>query len=83
MEQRQRTPIPRSILWSVMISYIASIAIGASSLLYANYVDRQSNQKWCSVLVPLDTPYTQAPPQSELGRKIAQAMHQLKIDFGC
>lgn len=78
-----RAPIPRRILWSLVVSYVVSIALGVNALLYANHVDNQSNHNWCEVIDPLNIAYTQAPPQTELGRQIAIAFRHLKDEFGC
>lgn len=83
MDDKSRVPIPRSVLYSVVLSYICSIAITAGALVYMRHVDNESNSQWCSLVVTLDDTYTQNPPASEVGRKIAQSMHNLRSNFKC
>lgn len=69
------------------------VAIGAG-YFYTNHVDRkraayeksariEADRRWCSVLTTLDSAYQSKMPTTELGRQIADAMHNLTIEFGC
>lgn len=75
--------ISKGALRGLIFAYISIIAVVVASILYTQSVDRQSNQKWCEVLVPLDDAYSTSPPTTELGQKVARAMHDLRINFGC
>lgn len=77
------TPIPKGMLYSVIMSYVCAIAITAGALVYMRHVDNESNRQWCSLVVTLDDTYLQNPPTTEVGKKVAQSMHNLRINFGC
>jgi hypothetical protein len=69
---------------------LAFVAVMAMGVMYVRHVDREAEQRereadrrWCELLVTMDDAYGSTPPQTELGRRIATAMHQLRTDFGC
>ena len=49
--------------------------------------DRLSDRQWCDLLRTLDTAYNNPQPNqqptTELGRRIAQAIHDLRNRFSC
>lgn len=74
---------PRRLLWGLIIAYITAGLIGVSSILYANYAIMESNNKWCEVLAPLDEAYRSAPIQTDVGRRVAAAIHNRYVEYGC
>lgn len=73
----------RRIIYAVLAAYL-SIVIGAGvTLWYANYINRDSNQRWCDLLSTLDSAYSSTPPTTELGRRVAQSIDNLRRDFEC
>jgi hypothetical protein len=47
--------------------------------------ERKADQRWCKLLIPLDDSY-QANPNvqaSELGRRVAAAIHEIRLETGC
>jgi hypothetical protein len=72
----------RRILWAVLVSYVAVIVVAVLCIWYANYVNDQSNQKWCELLVTLDNPI---PPDSSNPRSVDAAIkfHRLRVNLGC
>lgn len=82
-------PIPR---WYALMSMFIGVAVSLGiTLWYITVVDRQSDRdneandrKWCTLLVELDDAYSAGPrPTTEVGRRVADAIHQLRIDLGC
>lgn len=47
--------------------------------------ERKADQRWCKLLVPLDDSYKSNPnvQASELGRRVAAAIHDIRIETGC
>ena len=45
--------------------------------------EREADQRWCALLTTLDDAYSTIPPTSELGRKVANAIHALRTDLNC
>ena len=70
-------------LYGLILLFFTVIAVGINSIWYANHVQRQNNQKWCSLVSTMDDAYRQQPPTSPTGRKIAADMHALRREFGC
>lgn len=83
-----RRPAP---LWYVLVAVLASsLLVSVAGIGYTNYVDgqreraeREQDRKWCALLVDLDGAYASATPQTELGKRIAAAIHELRVGFGC
>lgn len=76
----------------ILLMFLAIILLGVNTVVYANHVGQKSdrhaeqlNQKtdqevanFCELLTALDSAYQSTPPQSDLGRRVADAMHRLK-----
>ena len=45
--------------------------------------NEENDRKWCTLLVEMDEAYGASPPSTETGRRIAQAIHQRRVDLGC
>lgn len=75
--------VPRRLMYTwVAVTLVLFISI-LSSFQYANYVDRESNKQWCSVISLFNQAYRENPPPSELGKKIAAGMLVLQQKFSC
>ena len=70
-------------MWSVLMILSCSLITAVVTVLWAAYIDRQSNHRWCALVSTLDDAYTQNPPATETGRRVAQQIHVLRSDFGC
>lgn len=56
------------------------VSVGVLNLVYTNHVDRQ----WCGLLVTLDGAYSAGPvPQTEVGKRVAAAVHDRRVNAGC
>lgn len=71
------------VWYAVIVAYLATLAIGAAALLYADHVDSQSNRRWCGLVTTLDDTYTSQLPTTQLGQSIAREIKQLRHEFGC
>lgn len=46
--------------------------------------EREADQRWCTLLVELDDAYKAGPPPTgETGKRIAEAIHGLRLGLGC
>lgn len=83
MMERKRIPLPKTIIFGLLLSYLAAGGMALSAIWYANYVDRQSNQQWCTLIVGVDDAYQEAPATNRSGKRVAESIHKLRNDFGC
>lgn len=74
---------PRRVLYALIVALVTAISVASISVYYANYVDRKSNQRWCGMVVALDNTYREKPPNSDLGRDLANEFRKLRHDFDC
>lgn len=74
-------PGPRRWLRVMLVApFLVMLLLSAG---YTTVVQRQADRRWCELLVNLDGAYQSEPPQTELGRQIGAAIHQLRQDFDC
>lgn len=77
--------------WQKLVTiFVSLVALLALNVGYTTYVDhkrdraeRESDRRWCRLLVELDTAYAQAPPPTTTGRSVAQRIHELRVDLDC
>lgn len=87
---------PKVRLWyALLVSFLACVVVAGSSVGYAGWVNAESqkraaaarvesDRRWCSLLTALDETYQGPPsPTTELGRKVAAEIHELRVAFGC
>jgi hypothetical protein len=71
-------------LWyAVLISFIACVAVAMGSVAYTGYVQRRSDQRWCSLLTQLTDAQRGSPPATESGRRFAAELERLRREFRC
>jgi hypothetical protein len=68
---------------TLVVVLVFAVAAGTSSMVYANRTARESEQKWCGIVSTLDDVYANTPPQTPVGRDMAEQIRQLRRDFGC
>ena len=79
-----KKPLP--LLWSLLIAFVSVLAVTISGIVYTNYVARENNRQWCSVLIAIDQAYEQVrdnPNASAAGKHIAEEFHRLRLEFHC
>lgn len=69
--------------WPLILAYVTAFVFAIGSVQYANFVDTQSNQRWCQLLSVLDGAYKTAPPRTETGKIVAAEVHRLVNEFKC
>ena len=70
--------------WQVLVAcLLAAVVSAGTAMAYANRVARQSERQWCGLVVTLDDAYTESPPQTPAGIKIARDVALLRARFGC
>lgn len=75
-------PGPRR--WRGVALILPFILVVIGGVLYTNRVQHSADARWCEYLVTLDETYQSGPPpQTELGRRVRAAVHQLREDFDC
>jgi hypothetical protein len=89
------TPSYVRFWYAIAVAFVACLVAAGASIVYASVVQRQaekrteaeraeSDRRWCSLLVELDNAYHTKPgPTTDVGRKVADEIHQLRIGFGC
>lgn len=82
------TAMPR---WYALAVTVASVlVVGATAIGWTNYslgrtsaTERENDRRWCALLNTLDQAYSSSPPTSEVGRRVAAAIHTLRSDLEC
>lgn len=77
--------------WYALVAICVAMALlVAGGMGYTSYVDgereaaeREADRRWCQLLVTLDQAYSAVPPSTELGRRVAGAIHTLRVDLDC
>lgn len=78
--------------WIVLATIVLSmLAVALAGVVYIGHVDsqreaaeRESDRRWCDLLVTLDDAYTSGtPPATEVGKRVAAAIHTLRVQLGC
>lgn len=57
----------------------------ASARTAVTEAERKADQRWCSLIVLLDSAYTNpsTPPTTPLGVKVAKAIHDIRLSLNC
>jgi len=55
------------------------------ALAAVQQAEREADRRWCTLMTLLDNAYNNpaTPPVSELGRAVAKAVHDIRVDLGC
>jgi hypothetical protein len=77
--------------WMVLASVFFSTALlTVAGVLYTGHVDgkreqaeREADRRWCELLGTLDDAYGSTPPSTDLGRRVAEAVHALRVGLDC
>lgn len=71
------------VWYAMTVTFLVTIVFAAASVLYSNQIARDSQRKWCGIIVTMDESYRRTPPQTPAGREIAADVRQLRKDFDC
>lgn len=78
--------------WLLLATVVASmLLVGLAGVVYIGHVDnrraaaeRESDRRWCDLLVTMDDAYTSgSPPSTDVGKRVASAVHVLRVQLGC
>lgn len=76
------TPAVR--LWyALLVSFLASVVIAGTCLIYTAQMQQRSDRRWCALLSNLDETYKESPPRTEAGQRQAAEIRRLRKAFGC
>jgi hypothetical protein len=69
----------------MLVAVLASSLVTAVAAFAVTQHERvESDRRWCSLLGELDAAYSAPPgPATELGRRVAEEIHRLRVGFGC
>lgn len=73
--------IPKQFFIVWVVSFVCMLAVVLVSIRYANYVDEQSNKRWCGVVNAINDAYKKDPPTTASGQTIAHEMQSLRASF--
>lgn len=69
--------------YAIAVSFFACLVVAIASVGYTSYVQRKSDQRWCSLLTGIGNGQRQTPPPSESGKRFAVEIEKLRREFGC
>lgn len=77
--------------WLVLATVFFSVALlTVAGVLYTGYVDgkreaaeREADRRWCDLLVTLDDAYGTGTPTTDIGKRVAAAVHTLRVELDC
>jgi hypothetical protein len=73
----------KKVIYAAIMVMVLQLAVAINGIWYANKVSRESDAKWCAIITSMDNAYTQQPPSTETGRRIAKEMHELRLSLAC
>ena len=73
----------RRIIWTGLAVFLSVVVSIGALLQYVSYVNNKNDERWCQLLVTLDTAYTANQPTTPVGISIANAIHLLRIELHC
>lgn len=76
------TPAVR-MWYALLVSFMASVVIAASCLIWTATQQAESDARWCRLMTALDDAYRANPPTSPAGQQIAAEIHSLRRSLGC
>ncbi|GAB2951801.1 hypothetical protein GCM10027280_45240 [Micromonospora polyrhachis] len=75
---------PSQPLWYTLLAVVVSVLVtAAAALVIADRAARESERRWCDVITTMDEAYRVAPPQTEIGQRLARDLAALREDFDC
>jgi hypothetical protein len=89
-------PGPYYLISAMFLSLALALGLGYA---YVNKLDREAraevqkareeanknDRRWCQLMIELDNAYNDpaTAPTTELGRRIASTVHELRLNLGC
>lgn len=69
--------------YAIAVAFVACLVAAAAALLFADYVQRQNDRRWCALLTDVSRGQRESPPQTASGRRFAANIDDLRREFGC
>ncbi len=80
--------------WSILMVLTVAILVGGAGIYYTTIVQRQtikrteqlqrqSDQRWCPLLILADRPNPARPPQTPDEVEARRVLHQLRLNLRC
>jgi hypothetical protein len=69
--------------WAVLVVLVVAIAISVVNVAYTGHLQRQSDQRWCPLLIIADRPNPARPAQTPDEIEARRVLHQLRLDLRC
>lgn len=76
-------PNRHMVAYALVMGILATLLAVGVNITYTKNSVTKSDREWCELLVTLDNAYSQTPPQSETGRKVARDIHHLRVSRKC
>lgn len=74
----------RPVVYMLVAVLLSSLVTAVAALALTRHERAESDRRWCSLLSELDAAYQTPPgPTTEVGRKVAEEIHQLRVGLGC
>lgn len=84
------TALSKPRWYALLMVVLSMIVLTGLSVGWTSYVDgqreqseREADRRWCVLLVIVDDAYSDAPPTTETGRRLAEAYRQMLKAFDC
>lgn len=69
--------------YAVGAIFLSAMLMAGVALVVALRANAESDRKWCEVVTTMDDAYRSSPPQTDIGRKLANDMAELRRRLGC
>lgn len=74
----------RPVAYLLVAVLLSSLVAAVGALAVSAHQRAEADRRWCALLATLDDAYQGPPrPTSELGQKVAEEIHRLRVGFGC
>lgn len=67
----------------LLVVLLAALVSAGGAMVYATRVAEQSQRQLCGLIAAQADAYREAPPTTAAGRRVAEAVAQLRADFHC
>jgi hypothetical protein len=67
--------------WAAMLA--SALGSGTAAVVISLHAQAESERKLCGIVIAQDDAYTDTPPTTPTGKRVAEAMDKLRRDLGC
>lgn len=69
--------------YAIVVAFFACLAVALASVAYSSYVQRESERKFCDLVITQDDAWSETTPTTATGKRVAAAIAKLRRDLGC